>query len=102
MPNLLSSLKVDQMLVVLYCGDQTACGPHRLPEKLGLGDAEIAADLPGEYVADLGVPGHGVAAVVRRISPPRMLGPFPIQNTAMGRKVGQKFTPLHIRRVTSS
>ena len=71
-------------------------------ERAGSGDIEVAADLLGHEVADLGVARNGGAAVVRGVGPPRMFGSLAHKETTVGGQVGEQFSAFHTWMVTSS
>jgi hypothetical protein len=50
---------------------------------LWTGNIKITTDLAGQEIVDFGVSWNSRATILCRIAPPRMIAPFPNQNTAM-------------------
>ncbi len=56
---------------------------------------ESAADLPSEYIGDLGVPRHRFNGSGRRVGPERMRPAFSLQVAAVLSQVTEQFAPFH-------
>jgi hypothetical protein len=68
----------------------------------GFGNSQIPADFSRQKFVNFGMSGHGGAKISRRVSPPRMVAPFPDEYAALPGQVPDEFPPFHTRIEASS
>jgi hypothetical protein len=70
--------------------------------KSGFRDAQVATNLAGKWVGDLGMPGNRGTPIVGRVAPPGMTPSLADKDAAVPLEMADQVMPFHGLRLTSS